>query len=119
MQKLAKREEQIMQALWKLEKGFVKEIIALLPDPKPHYNSVSTMVRILVDKGFVAYEAFGKTHRYYPLVSKADYQQKEVKGILSKYFGNSYSKMVAHFAQSENISEAELQEIIQMIKNKK
>ena len=71
MQKLAKREEQIMQALWDLEKGFVKEIVELLPDPKPHYNSVSTMVRILVDKGFVAYEAFGKTHRYYPLASRS------------------------------------------------
>jgi len=119
MQKLAKREEQIMQALWDLEKGFVKEIVELLPDPKPHYNSVSTMVRILVDKGFVAYEAFGKTHRYYPLVSREAYQKTEVKGILGKYFGNSYSKMVAHFAESENISEEELKEIIKMIKNKK
>ena len=119
MQKLAKREEQIMHVLWDLKKGFVKEIVALLPDPKPHYNSVSTMVRILVDKGFVAYEAFGNTHRYYPLVSREDYQKTEVKGILGKYFSNSYSKMVAHFAEAEDISEDELKEILKMIKTKK
>jgi predicted transcriptional regulator len=115
MQKLAKREEQIMQAIWKLQKAFVKEIIEELPDPKPHYNSVSTMVRILEDKGFVSHEAFGKTHRYYPLISKEEYQKTAVGELLGKYFDNSPSKMVAYFAEKESISEDELKEILKMI----
>jgi len=119
MQQLAKREEQIMQALWHLEKGFVKDIVAVLPDPKPHYNTISTMVRILADKGFVGHEAFGKTHRYYPIISRDDYQKTAVKDVLGKYFDNSYSKMVAYFAEEEDISEAELKEIIQQIKQSK
>ena len=119
MQKLGKREEQIMQALWDLEKGFVKEIIECLPDPKPHYNTVSTMVRILEDKGLVGHEAFGKTHQYYPILSREDYQKGEVKDLLGKYFGNSYSRMVAHFAEEENISTEELEDILQMIKSNK
>ena len=116
MQKLAKREEQIMQALWKLEKAFVKEIIEELPEPKPHYNSVSTMVRILADKGFIGHTAFGKTHQYYPLISKEAYQQTAVGDVLDKYFDNSYSKMVTYFAEKEKISESELKEILKMIK---
>ncbi len=119
MQKLAKREEQIMQALWKLQKGFVKEIIEELPDPKPHYNSVSTMVRILAEKGFVAHEAFGKTHRYYPIVTKEEYQKEAVGDVLDKYFDNSPSKMVAYFAEKEKISEDELKEILKMIQGDK
>lgn len=115
MKRLAKREEQIMQTLWKLEKAFVKEIIEKLPSPKPHYNSVSTMIRILADKGFVGHEAFGKTHRYYPIISKEEYQKTAVTDILGKYFDNSYSNMVAYFAKEENISKEELTEIISQI----
>lgn len=119
MQKLAKREEQIMQVLWRLEKAFVKEIIAELPDPKPHYNTVSTIVRILEEKGFVAHESFGNTHRYYPAIEKDVYQKNAVGDVLKNYFDNSYKKMVAYFAQQEKISEEELEEIIKMIKNPK
>lgn len=119
MQQLAKREEQIMQVLWQLEKAFVKEIIAAWPEPKPHYNTISTMIRILADKGYVGHEAFGKTHRYYPLISKEAYQNTAVKDVLGKYFDNSYSKMVAHFARQEDISESELKEIIAQIKKSK
>ena len=119
MQKLAKREEQIMQVLWELEKAFVKEILEAFPAPKPHYNTISTMVRILEEKGFIGHNAFGKTHQYYPIISKEDYQKTAVGDVLGKYFDNSYSKMVTYFAQEENISEDELAEIIKMIKNKK
>ena len=119
MQKLARREEQIMQALWSLQKAFVKEIIAALPEPKPHYNSVSTVVRILEDKGFVGHESFGDSHRYYPLISKETYQQKAVGDVLDKYFDNSPSKMVAYFAQKEKISEEELKNILKMIQEGK
>ena len=119
MQKLAKREEQIMQVLWQLEKAFVKEIVEALPEPKPHYNTVSTMVRILADKGFIGHTAFGKTHQYFPKISREEYQKTAVGEVLDKYFDNSYSKMVAYFAQEENISENELEEILNMIKNQK
>ncbi len=119
MQKLAKREEQIMQVLWTLEKAFVKEIVEALPEPKPHYNSVSTMVRILEEKGFIGHTAFGKTHQYFPKISKETYQQTAVGDVLGKYFDGSVPKMVAYFAQSEKISEDELEEILKMIKNQK
>ncbi|MFT4664752.1 MAG: BlaI family penicillinase repressor [Polaribacter sp.] len=115
MQKLAKREEQIMQALWTLKKAFVKEIVALLPEPRPHYNSVSTMVRILEGKDFIGHVAFGKTHQYFPKISKEEYQKTAVGDVLGKYFDNSPAKMVAHFAKEESISEEELKEILKMI----
>lgn len=118
MQKLAKREEEIMQVLWQLKRAFVKEIIEELPEPKPHYNTVSTVIRILEDKNFVGHKSFGKTHQYHPLISKEVYQKSAVGDLLGKYFDNSYQKMVAYFAKEENISEAELEEIIKMIKKK-
>lgn len=119
MQKLAKREEEIMQVLWRLQKAFVKDVIEELPEPKPHYNTVSTIVRILEDKGFVAHESFGNTHRYYPLIAREAYQKDAVGDVLQKYFDNSYQKMVAYFAREEKISEADLEEILRMIQNKK
>jgi len=118
MQKLAKREEEIMQILWKLEKAFIKEVIEEMPDPKPHYNTVSTIVRILSDKGFVGHNTYGNTHQYFPLVEKESYQKDAITDVLRKYFDNSYSKMVAHFATEEKISENELTDIIDMIKTK-
>ena len=118
MQKLAKREEEIMQILWRLEKAFIKEIIEEMPDPKPHYNTVSTIVRILSDKGFVGHKSFGNTHQYFPLIQKGDYQKDAISDVLKKYFDNSYRKMVAHFAKEEKISESELSDILDMIKNK-
>lgn len=118
MQKLAKREEEIMQILWKLENAFIKEIIEEMPEPKPHYNTVSTIVRILSDKGFIGHKTFGNTHQYLPLVKKENYQKDAVSDVLKKYFDNSYSKMVAHFAQEEKISKDELKDIVDMIKKK-
>ncbi|KAA3633575.1 MAG: BlaI/MecI/CopY family transcriptional regulator [Bacteroidetes bacterium] len=118
MQKLSKREEEIMQVLWQLEKAFVKEVIELLPEPKPHYNTVSTIIRILEDKKFIGHKSFGKTYQYFPLVSKEEYQKSEVGDVIRNYFDNSYKKMVAYFANEEKISEEELDEILKMIKNK-
>ena len=119
MKKLAKREEEFMQVLWRLEKAFVKEIIEELPEPKPHYNTVSTTIRILQKKGFIGHESFGNAHRYYPLLTKEDYQKRAVTDVLKNYFDNSYQKMVAHFANEEKISPEELEDIIDMIKNKR
>ncbi len=119
MKKLAHREEQIMHVLWENGPSFVKEIIQKLPEPKPHYNSVSTMVRILETKGFIGHEAFGKSHRYHAVVPKEDYQVKAVKDVLGSFFNNSFSDMVAFFAKSENVDEEELKDIMKIIKNKK
>jgi BlaI family transcriptional regulator, penicillinase repressor len=119
MIKLAKREEQIMQVFWELEKAFIKEIIPHLPDPKPHYNSVATMVKILEDKGFLHHESIGNVYRYFPLVSKEEYQKHAMKDIVSQYFDNSYPRMLAFFAKQQNLSEAELNEILNLIKSNK
>ena len=119
MQKLAKREEQIMQACWHLGKAFIKEIITELPDPKPHYNSVATMVRILEDKGFLGHETFGNTFQYYPVVSKEQYQNHAFDDIVKQYFNNSYPRMLAYFAKEQKISPEELNEIMELIKSQK
>lgn len=119
MQKLAKREEQIMQACWQLGTAFIKEIIAELPDPKPHYNSVATMVRILEEKGFLGHESFGNTFRYFPVITKEDYQKHAVGDIVKQYFNNSYPNMLAFFAKEQKLSKAELNEILDIIKSKK
>ncbi|HTI07988.1 MAG TPA: BlaI/MecI/CopY family transcriptional regulator [Puia sp.] len=119
MQKLAKREEQIMQACWRLEKAFIKDIIAELPEPKPHYNSVATMVRILEEKGFLDHETFGNTFRYYPVVSKDQYQKHAFDDMVKLYFNNSYPRMLAYFAKEQKISKEEINEILEIIKSQK
>src|ERR1044071_9929426 len=119
MIKLAKREEQIMQVYWELGKAFIKEVIPHLPDPKPHYNSVATMVKILEDKGFLDHENVGNTHAYYPIISKEQYQKHDMKDIVKKYFDNSYPRMLAFFAKEEKLTEKELNEIVEMIKKEK
>lgn len=119
MQKLAKREEQIMQACWHLEKAFIKDIIAELPEPKPHYNSVATMVRILEEKGFLDHEAFGNIFRYFPIISKEEYQKHAFEDIVKLYFNNSYPRMLAFFAKEQKISKEEMKEILELIKSQK
>ena len=99
MIKLAKREEQIMQVFWELEKAFIKEIIPHLPDPKPHYNSVATIVKILEEKGFLDHETVGNVYHYFPIVKREDYQKHAMKDIVSQYFDNSYPRMLAFFCQ--------------------
>lgn len=117
MKKLAKREEQIMQVYWDLGKAFIKEVIPHLPDPKPHYNSVATMVKILEEKGFLDHEIVGNVYRYFPVVTREDYQKHDMKDIVRKYFDNSYPRMLAYFAKEQNLSEKELKEILEMIKS--
>ncbi|MFC2137282.1 BlaI/MecI/CopY family transcriptional regulator [Bacteroidota bacterium] len=112
---LTKAEEQIMQVLWKLEKGFVKDIIEKLPNPKPAYNTVSTIVRILEKKEFVGHKAYGKTYEYFPLITKKDYSKSTLKSIVNDYFSNSYTKMTSFFTKENNLSLKELEEIKTMI----
>jgi BlaI family transcriptional regulator, penicillinase repressor len=119
MIKLAKREEQIMNVFWQLEKAFIKEVIPALPDPKPHYNSVATMVKILEDKGFLAHEAVGNIFQYYPIVSKDEYNKHAIKDIVKQYFNDSYPSMLAYFAKEQKVSDEELKEIVKLIKSGK
>lgn len=119
MEKLTNKEEEILRVLWQLKKAFVKEVVAELPKPKPHYNTVSTIIRNMEDKGFVKHEAFGKTHRYYPAVSKEEYRTKFMQKTIQHYFENSYKNVVSFFAKEEKISVAELKEIIEIIEKNK
>ena len=105
-----------MQVYWDLGKAFIKEVIPHLPEPKPHYNSVATMVKILEEKGFLDHEAIGNVFRYFPVVTRENYQKHAMKDIVSQYFNNSYPRMLAFFAKEQNLSEKELNEIIEMIK---
>jgi BlaI family transcriptional regulator, penicillinase repressor len=108
---LTKAEEEIMQVLWQLEQAFVKDIVDLLPAPKPHYNTVSTIIKILCDKGFVGYESFGKSNRYYPLIQKDEYSKKTMKQFVSKYFDGSFAGMLSFFAQEKDITVQDLEAI--------
>lgn len=117
MDRLTNKEEEIMQVLWKLQKAFVKEIVAELAGDN-HYNTISTIVRNLEDKGYVSYNAFGKTHQYFPIVSKEDYAHKFMNLASKRYFNNSYKSMVSFFAKEEKISAKELREILDLIEKK-
>ena len=112
MKELTKAEEQIMQILWDLEKGFVNNIVEQMPEPKPAYNTVSTIVRILEKKGFVSYTSYGKTHEYFPVVSKESYTKGFMKGFIRNYFSDSYKNMVSFFSKNENLSVNELEDMI-------
>lgn len=115
MKHLTSAEEEVMQYLWKLEKAYVKELLAAFPDPKPAYNTVSTIVRILETKGFVAHEAFGKTHRYYPLISREKYRSFATDSLLGKYFEGSLPQLVSHLAKNDNLSSGELDALLQQL----
>ncbi len=108
-----------MNVFWQLEKAFIKEVIPALPDPKPHYNSVATMVKILEDKGFLAHEAVGNIFQYYPIVSKDEYNKHAIKDIVKQYFNDSYPSMLAYFAKEQKVSDEELKEIVKLIKSGK
>ena len=112
---LTKAEEQIMQVMWQLEKAFVKEVIDELPLPKPAYNTVSTIIRILETKGFIGHEAFGKAHQYYPLVSKEEYKRHATEKLLGNYFENSVESMFSFFVKEEKLDLSDVDEILKMI----
>jgi BlaI family penicillinase repressor len=115
MRDLTKAEEQIMQVLWAIQPAFVRDIIAELPEPKPAYSTVSTIVRILESKGFVDHEAFGPTHRYSALISKDDYSHFSMKKMLENYFDGSLKQMVSSFSRQENIDLREMDEILKKL----
>ena len=115
IQDLTKVEEQIMQVLWRLKKAFVKEIVSEFPDTKPAYTSASTIIRILESKGFIGHHSFGRTHQYYPLISKEQYKRYETGKLLDNYYGNSAKRMLSFFVKEEKIDMNDLEEILEMI----
>jgi predicted transcriptional regulator len=119
IKELTRAEEQIMQVLWQLKKGYVKEVIELLPMPKPAYNTVSTIIRILETKGFVAHIAHGKSHEYYPLISKEQYQNFATDKLMTGYFDNSVKGMFSYFVKKEKIDLKEADEILKLIEKLK
>lgn len=118
MQKLTNKEEAVMKALWKLEKAFVKDVLREFSAEKPHYNTLSTIIRNLEEKGYVSHEVFGNTHRYFPIVSKEEYRKKFVSTAIRDYFNNSYKNVVSFLADEEKITVEELKEIIELIEKK-
>ena len=110
-QELTRAELEIMQILWKKERAFVNEVLEDMPEPKPAYNTVSTIIRILEKKGVVSHEAFGKSHRYYPLVSKEEYTQSYMQNVIGNFFDNSFTQMFSFLASKENLSAKEIEEI--------
>jgi BlaI family penicillinase repressor len=116
---LTKAEEQIMQILWQMEKGFVKDVIDHIPEPKPAYNTVSTIIRILETKGFIGHEAFGKAHQYHPLISKEDYKRYATEKLLGNYFENSVESMFSFFVKEEKVDLSDVDEILKMIQKLK
>lgn len=119
MEKLTNKEEEIMHILWSLEKAFVKEVLAEITTEKPHYNTLSTIIRNLEEKKYVSYNAFGKTHQYFPIISKEDYRKRFMNTAIDSYFNSSYKNVVSFFAKEEKISIEELKEIITLIEKNK
>lgn len=115
MKELTKAEEQVMQVLWDLKSGFVKDIIEKLPEPKPAYNTISTIVRILEKKEFVSYKVYGKTHEYYPLIQKDEYRRFSLRNLLKGYFGGSFERLVSFFAKDNDMDVAELEKIMKYV----
>lgn len=119
MIKLTKAEEEVMQYLWDLENAFVKDILEKFPEPKPAYNTISTIIRILEKKEFVGYKTFGRTHQYFPLVDKEEYKSFLSENLLSKYFGGSIENLVSFFAAKEEMNVNQLNELLEHIQTKK
>ncbi len=115
-QELTKAELELMQVIWDKEKVLVHDILEVLPEPKPAYNTVSTIVRILEQKGFVGHKAYGRTYEYFPLVSKEAYTQRYMTTVLDNFFDGSLSRLVSFFSEQESIPAGEANEILNMLK---
>ncbi len=112
---LTKSEEQVMQYLWKIEKGFVKDIVTCFPNPRPAYTTVTTIIRILVKKGYIGFNTYGKVHEYYPLISKKEYIRKHLKKVVRNYFNGSVEKFTSFFAEDNDLSLTELEDMRKLI----
>ena len=117
MKTLSAREEEIMGFFWERGPMIVKEMVELYDEPRPHFNTLSTFVRGLEEKGYVAHRAFGNTYQYYALISREDFKKKTLKGVISKYFNNSYLGLVSSLVKEEDISLEELKDLIREVEN--
>lgn len=117
MKTLTKAEEQIMHILWDLQRAVVRDVLEQLPDPKPAYNTVSTVIRVLENKGFVSHKSYGTTHEYYTLVSKKEYTKFRFGELMQKYFNNSFPQMASFFAKENKLSIRELEEMMREIRD--
>lgn len=117
MKKLAKREKEIMSYYWQYGALFVRELLDKFPEPKPHFNTLSTITRLLEKNGFLAHHTYGNTYQYYPIITEDDYRKQTLNGIIHTYFHNSYLSVVSSLVQEEKISVQELKELIAQIEN--
>ena len=116
---LTKAEERIMKILWEIGEGFIKDIIERFPDPKPPYNSVSTIVRVLVQKDIVGFTAYGNTHKYHPLITRDEFSRGQLSRLLADYYNDSLREVVNFFSENKTLNEKELDEVMKMLKQLK
>lgn len=119
LKELTKAEDQVMQILWKLQRGFVKDVIEAMPAPKPAYNTVSTIIRILETKGFVDHKAYGKTHEYFPTITKEKYTKFYLNNLIKGYFNGSFHNLVSFFARENKMNVQDLEKLLEELKNQK
>lgn len=119
LKELTKAEDQVMQILWKLEKGFVKDILEAMPNPKPAYNTVSTIVRILENKGFIDHKAYGKTHEYFPTIAKERYTKFYLNNMIKGHFNGSFHNLVSFFAKENKLDAKDLEKLLEELKQQK
>ncbi len=112
---LSKAEEQLMKYLWKLEKAFMKDLLDAFPEPKPATTTVATLLKRMIDKGFIDYKLYGKSREYYPLVKKTDYFSKHVNGLIKNFFNDSASQFASFFTSETNLSTSELEELKKIV----
>lgn len=115
---LTKAEEQVMHYLWDLEKAFLKDVLEQFPEPKPHTNTVSTILKVLKEKDFVDYKVFGRQHEYFPLISKEKYSGKSMKSLVKNYFEGSYTNAVSFLVEKNQMSVEDLEMLLNELKNK-
>lgn len=119
LKELTKAEDQVMQILWKLQRGFVKDVIETMPEPKPAYNTVSTIIRILETKGFVDHKAYGKTHEYFPVITKEKYTKFYLNNMIKGYFNGSFQNLVSFFAKENKMNVQDLEKLLEELKKQK
>ncbi|WP_421872457.1 BlaI/MecI/CopY family transcriptional regulator [Marinoscillum sp.] len=119
MKELTQRELAALEILWDIEKGFVNDVLDKYPDPKPPYTTVSSIIRILEDKGYVGHKAYGKTHEYFPLISRIKYKKYVVKDLVGNFFGGSINNVVSFMAEEDELSDSDIREIANLIEKYK
>ena len=119
MKTLTKAEEQVMQAVWKVREGFIRDIMEILPPPKPHQNTIATILKILIEKEFIGIKVYGRQHQYYPLISRENYSKSSMKTLVKQYFGGSFSDAVSFMVRENNISLEDLESLLQQLKKSK